>query len=198
MTIKRTITKNILSILHFLTRGFKTLFKSSDRSRWSNETELSEEWDTRTKILAEMITTQSKIIEFGAGRLSLKKYIPAGCSYTPSDIVDRGDNTIVCDLNKNNLPQFKTYDVAVFSGVLEYIYDVPRLINYLSNNIDTFILSYAPVEYGGGQYKRTKCGWVNHYTSQEIISLFSSLGLKCITSQKWHKQMLYKFEKYND
>ena len=190
----QTFKKHCSNISVFITRSFKTFVRSTDQPRWSDIGELSTEWDARTKIIAEMIDPKAEIIEFGAGRLSLKKYLPAGCKYTPSDIVDRGENTIVCNLNKRKLPQFESYDVAVFSGVLEYIYNAPRLLKHLSRNINTFVLSYAPIECGGKKYQRIKCGWVNHYTSNEIISILKTLGFTCTRSVQWHKQIIYKFE----
>ena len=78
--------------------------------------------------------------------MALSEFLPLGCSYTPSDIVDRGLNTIVCDINAPTLPLFPPHQVAVFSGVLEYVWDVPRLIKHLSPGIEMFVLSYAITE----------------------------------------------------
>ena len=78
------------------------------------------------KEIAKLIPAGSNVIEFGAGRRQLEKFLPAGCTYTPSDLVDRGPGTIVCDLNRPPLPDLRhlRLKVAVFGGVLEYVADV--------------------------------------------------------------------------
>ena len=50
----------------------------------------------------------------------------------PSDMVDRGPGTIICDLNIRPLPDLGsgTYDVAVLLGVLEYLRDVPSFLDW--------------------------------------------------------------------
>ena len=94
----------------------RKLLKHSDYERWETTKNLSEDWDSRTKQIAELVDPRTSVIEFGAGRLVLKSYLPDTCSYTPSDIVDRGENTIVCDLNKTPLPDFEKYDFAVLAA----------------------------------------------------------------------------------
>ena len=102
----------------------------SQLNRWSDEEQLNPDWDARTLKLAKLISPRSRVLEFGAGRRFLESVLPEACTYTPSDIVSRGEDTIVCDLNSETLPIFSGYHVAVFGGVLEYVYDVPRLISH--------------------------------------------------------------------
>ena len=66
----------------------------------------------------------------------------------------------VCDLNKE-YPELDYYDVVVFSGVLEYIYDVPSLIEYLFNKCVEMIFSYAISDSGPSKAGRRAKGWVN-------------------------------------
>ena len=94
----------------------------SDLTRWENIENLDEEWDARTIMMARLIPPNSSVLEFGAARLVLREYLPTNCSYQPSDIVDRGDNTIVCDLNDEFPDLSHHYTHVVFSGVLEYIF----------------------------------------------------------------------------
>ena len=96
--------------------------------------------------MATPIRPGSSVLEFGAGRMVLKQSLPEGCRDTPSDIVDRGPRTIVCDLNARTLPDFPHHDVAVFSGVLEYVHDVPRVVALLARTVDTVVASYADTD----------------------------------------------------
>lgn len=131
------------------------------------------------------------VIEFGAGKMILKDNLPSGCTYTPSDIVDRGDSTLVCDLNGAELPDLPPHDIAIFSGVLEYINDVPRLIAHLAPKVHTIIASYAIVE--TNQRNRRAKGWVNDYDAKQFIAIFVTCGYTLEVSEAWHSQMIFKF-----
>src|SRR5205814_2229019 len=115
----------------------------SDYRRWGDSRSLSPDWDSRTEQIARLIPPGATVLEFGAGRMTLRNYLPEGCQYTPCDLVDRGGGTIVCDLNARELPAFPPLDVAVFSGVLEYINDINYLISHISGSVSTIIASYA-------------------------------------------------------
>src|SRR5438105_2510155 len=112
------------------------------------ESSLSPTWDTRTEMLAGLIKPGA--LEFGAGRMVLKNFLPANCVYTPSDLVDRKNGTWVCDLNSPELPAFPSHDVAVFSGVLEYLNDLPMLAAHLSVFVQEVVASYAVTDFNSG------------------------------------------------
>src|SRR5689334_4642044 len=71
----------------------------ADYDRWGTLNNLAKDWDSRTKQISGHIKPGSSVLEFGAGRLALVKFLPPDCKYTPSDLVDRGMGTIVADLN---------------------------------------------------------------------------------------------------
>lgn len=137
-----------------------------------------------------LVSAGDSILEFGAGRMVLRDHIPPGCAYTPSDIVDRGAGTVVCDLN-GPLPDFAPHDVAVFSGVLEYVNNVPRLIEHLADVAKTIVVSYAVVD--SNPDGRRSHGWVNDYTSEQFVSLFSRAGFVCDHEEMWKTQKIFRF-----
>lgn len=146
--------------------------------------------------MATLVPKGSSVLEFGAGRMVLKDYLDATCKYTPSDSVDRGNCTFVCDLNSKTLPDFPKHDVAVFSGVLEYIHDIPRLLLHLSKYFDTVIVSYGSTDYVTDIQRRRAYGWVNDYTSQEFIAIFYRSGYDCSHLTHWASaQLVCKFTK---
>jgi len=163
----------------------------SDLSRWSKPKSLSPLWDERTRQLATMVAPGSTVLEFGAGRRVLEDMLDRPARYTPSDLVDRGPGTIVCDLNVRPLPQFGAHDVAVFSGVLEYVNDVPSLIQHLRGSVQTIVASYAVLERNPDE--RRAGGWVNDYTSAQFVALFHEQGFDCVQSASWQSQELYRF-----
>lgn len=163
----------------------------SDKTRWSKIKNFDEAWDERTIQMASYISPDSRVLEFGAGRLILKDHLPKGCTYTPSDIVDRGHGTIVCDLNKRPFPEFDKFDYIVFSGVVEYINDLDEVIDYLVKVSPKIIVSYATRE-AFPKYRGIH-GWVNEYSKEEFIKLFNRHGYELIKSAAWKKQDIFMF-----
>lgn len=180
-----------------IARLFSTLLGratgKSDYRRWGTTKALSGKWDSRTIQIARLVPEAASVIEFGAGRLVMKDHLPTGCTYTPSDLVDRGDGTIVCDLNDATLPTLQPYDVAAFSGVLEYVNDVPRLIAHLSGCVNIVLASYAVTDANKGN--RRAQGWVNDYSADELIEVFAKAGFCCGHTEQWKSQIIFKFSK---
>ncbi len=131
--------------------------KITDYKRWINLANHSSTWNPRTEMIAKMIQPDSSIIEFGAGRKILKNYIDGSCRYQPSDCVDRGDDTLILDLNTTDLPNLPPYDYAVFSGVIEYLTDVSRVVKWLNTFAEHTVLSYCcGRREGPGTYTESK------------------------------------------
>ena len=109
------------------------IFGASDVSRWADAGKFND-WEERTKLIATLIPAEARVIEFGAGKRQLEKHLDSTCTYVPSDLVSRGPDTIVLDLNKRPLPDLSTqsFDVAVLAGVLEYVADLPSFVRWLA------------------------------------------------------------------
>jgi hypothetical protein len=175
----------------------------ADYARWSSPQGLEEWWDERTKVLAGLVPAGSIVIEFGAGRRQLEKLLPADCTYTPSDLVERGPGTLVCDLNRRPLPSLSHLapDVAVFGGVLEYIRDLAGVAAWLAaSDVKTCILSFDPVPAGTGRVglyrelnRRAYFGYMNNLTEKELLYSFDLAGYVCIQRQTWTRQIIFKF-----
>ena len=178
-----------------MTTCIRRLRKASDYSRWSKLSSLSRDWDSRTAQIACLIAKSSSVLEFGAGRMILREFLPEACQYTPSDLVDRGQGTFVCDLNVPKLPSFPKHDVAVFSAVLEYVNDVPRLISHLCRVVDVVIASYAVTDWNVSVVTRRAAGWVNDYSSREFENIFLKCGFHPDKIITWQSQKIYRFVK---
>ncbi len=187
MKKKEGIIAKVLRIFNY------NKYNKSDIDRWEPIGAIKKTWANRTIQMSKFILPNSKIIEFGAGKMVIKEHLPENCSYTPSDIVDRGPGTFVCDLNNPDLPVFDHYDYCVISGVLEYLNDVPKLIEHLSTSIGSFIISYAAVK-EGHNVKRGN-GWVNSYTEKDIIKMFEDKGYVLSNKENWSKQVIFVFNK---
>jgi len=170
------------------------LRQKTDVKRWADTRNLFSEWEPRTQRAAELIPAGSRVIEFGAGTRALERHLDPSCTYTPSDLVDRGPGTIVCDLNERPLPDFgkDTYDVAVFMGVLEYLKDVPAVLEWLSQFVSRCVVSYVCLD-SNDQARRVKLGavdrisrgWLNSYLEEDIRSMFKSQGYAGVHEENW-------------
>jgi len=166
---------------------------SSGVSRWADPSSLHAEWDSRTRQIATQIAPNSSVIEFGAGRLVLAQSLPEGCTYQPSDIADRGAGTLICDLNRGMPILATVYDVAVFSGVLEYLENLDPVLLLLKNHARFVIASYASIEECPDHLTRRMNGWVNHLSGRQFVQSFEQVGFLLDSSQTWGDQTIYKF-----
>jgi len=175
------------------------LLRFNDTARWTAHTNLDPAWDERTVMIAEMIDPGSKVLEFGAGRCILKKHLAPGCQYTPSDLVDRGDGTVVYDVNAEELPTIGYHDVLVLGGVLEYVFDIGKLVAGFRTRCNTIIASYAAIE------RRTLCrilerrshGWVNDLSTEDLLQAFRNAGFGLVDRRSWGQQVIFKFGRMN-
>jgi hypothetical protein len=160
----------------------------TDYKRWNELSQITE--NERNSRIAKLIESNARVIEFGAGGQSLKPLLKNTCKYTPSDILPRTPDTVVCDINTRIFPSLSKYDTVVMSGVLEYIY--PEVLEtFLSHlysfpRVKTIICSY---EHGGHEYMRSFNGWTNNYSVQELENLFLKHGYKL----QYSKKRVYKF-----
>ncbi|MFZ4679374.1 MAG: hypothetical protein ACOYLP_04325 [Flavobacterium sp.] len=167
--------------------------KQSDINRWKNSNELFEDWDQRTSILGNYIAPGSKVIEFGSGNMSLKKMLPKNCTYTPSDIVKRTEETIVCDLNEPISFDLSFYNTAVFSGVFEYVYDIDIVFKQLEKHIPHIILSYACSDIC--THNRLINGWLSEFTEKQLLDIFAKYSYDVIDKQEWRQQTIFNLNK---
>ncbi len=177
--------------------AFKTVIKKfwkvSDPKRWNGDGNLLDWWDTRTMAMANLVPPGAAVLEFGAGKRVLEKNLKDYKKYTPSDIVGRGEDTLILDLNAKVLPSFSGYDTAVFSGVLEYVYNVPRLISHLQTYFPMIITSYAVNQENENIFKRRGRGWVNDYSTDAFINIFLKYGYTLNGIEKWYSQKIFTF-----
>lgn len=167
--------------------------KITDHKRWKQKEELYLEWDQRTVILASMISPGTNIIEFGAGNMALKNHLPPECSYTPSDLYKRHEGILKCDLNVGIEFSLASYDTAVFSGVLEYVYDVDKVFRQLSSSITKVVLSYACTDISNAD--RLRSGWLSDYSKKDLETIFKKYNYQIVEYEEWRKQSIFCLKK---
>jgi hypothetical protein len=147
---------------------------SSDTERWAKLESLATQWDSRAAMAARYIPAGQRVLDIGAGTMALRSQLAAGCGYFPADIVSRGADCQVVDLNKGEFPAGQ-YDWITFLGVLEYIHDpVPVLVRARAAASNA-IITYCTMSNGDLQVRRGM-GWVNDYARPEFEALLGAAG----------------------
>jgi hypothetical protein len=178
------------------------LMRKTDYGRWSDLRSIEGSWEPRTRLIASFVPAKSRVIEFGAGTRRLENYLDPSCHYVPSDIVDRGPGTFICDLNSRPLPALDDYDTAVLIGVLEYLQDVPAVLDWLLRSISHCAVTYVcartePSRLAGLQdaLTRVRMGWMNSYREQDLVSLFQARGFARVKEATWNNNRVFLFSR---
>ena len=168
--------------------------RASDVERWSNRDNLLTSWSERAKIVAALITPPSRVLDLGCGKMDLEKFLESGVTYQPSDIVARDERTIVCDLNKGEVPNTQA-NVVTMLGVLEYIYEPAKLLEKLAARWPRLIATYCPADLDAGR-DRTVHGWFNALTSAALVSTANAAGfdLTAIVPSTDRRDRVYVFD----
>ena len=142
--------------------------------------------------MASMVSPNSSVIEFGAGNMKLRDKIPHDCSYQASDIIARFPGVIECDINKKITIDLKQYDTAVFSGVLEYVYNIENVISQISPYVENIILSYACRDISNAP--RLERGWLSDYSREELEEIFTSYNYEVLQYREWRNQSIFSLK----
>jgi hypothetical protein len=169
---------------------------ASDIGRWSDPLSHYDSWRERGVKLAGLVKAGERVFEFGAGRSIVADHLPGGCRYCGSDVAPLKPDVVAIDLNAPQLRPIHGYEVALFSGVLEYVHDLPRLIRFLSRCFGSVICSYAVAtdQTKEEMQKRRYSGWFNDFKDSEIRDLFNASGFRLSANQRWLSQELYRWD----
>ena len=163
----------------------------TDSARWSLESSFQRDWDARTELIARHVHAGDRVAEFGAGMQALRKALPQDCVYQPFDLVARTDDTRVCDLN-TKFPEIEgEYNVAVFSGVLEYLGDLVATFGWLGRNFERVVFSYAPSDLVPSPLVRNRHGWVNNLSRRDLVRLARKSGFECRVVDTWRNHVIF-------
>ncbi len=138
------------------------------------------DWDLmrfRVEMFSEWITADIRsIVDYGAGRMYLREYVPPEVEYFPVDYIRRNEQTILCDLNSGEFPDIRS-DAAVCSGVLEFIFTAEQLLTHVCNHTNKMvILSYLGIENFPDIKGRRASAYVSDLSDTQISELMTSKG----------------------
>jgi hypothetical protein len=168
----------------------------SDVQRWGNPACHYPDWGSRGLALSQFVRSGERVFEFGAGLSVVPGTLPAGCGYTGSDMVPLTPGCRIYDLNAPALEPIEGHEVALFSGVLEYVHDLPRITRFLAANFTAVICSYAALREGTAEEieRRRFSGWFTDFAEAEFVALFVTAGFALSSCSTWAEQALFRFD----
>ena len=138
-------------------------------------------WDGRNRVIAGFIHPGSSVLDLGCGPQTLKGHLKPGCRYLPSDVIKSSPDVVLCDLNAGIYPAVETrFDYVVCSGLFEYMRHPKEFLQRIPLLGQKVILSYSPLLPGDSKLQRlgNEWGWVNHFTTEELETLFVKSELR--------------------
>ena len=167
----RSLRRRVSSLAYALGRKYpglqqRSLWRRMVQARWHDIEHFDDVWRVRIRQMAEFIPANATVMDLGCGPGWLGEIVDPR-SYTGVDYLPRKEDTVVCDFNKRQFPEFRR-DVAFVSGCLEYIEDYRWFIAQICDKTDVCILSYCLVEIHQDLAARRRAGWVNDLTLDQI------------------------------
>lgn len=160
-------------------------------------------WKDRARAMSQLIPEDVKVLmDIGSGEELLKEFLCKDIKYYGLDYCERNKETIICDINKEKLPDIKV-DLYYMAGIIDYVIDIPNFIKQLSRakyvvmsktrnerfiRLDDKVMDSGYMNYGISSY----------YCSNLITDMFE-IGFVCIKMQWNYKQRdeyYFLFENY--
>jgi len=146
----------------------------TDVARWAQMDSLATQWDARAALAANQIGANQRVLDVGAGAMTLGSLLLSGCTYTPADVVKRCEGCIVVDLNRREFPE-GSYDWVTYLGVLEYVHDVRWALQAAATVASRLLATYC-THIGADVAVRRGMGWVNDFTHNQFVALLADAG----------------------
>jgi hypothetical protein len=156
--------------------------QGTDTARWSKIDNLATQWDSRAAMAADWIPEGSRVVDIGAGAMTLGSLLKPGCEYQPADVVERRPGCLVIDLNQKQFPP-GSYDFVTFLGVLEYIHEIEWPLRRAAQTAPRMVVTYC-TDIGADPAIRRGLGWVNDLPAAEFVATLERCGWKVEQSRE--------------
>jgi hypothetical protein len=144
------------------------------------------EWTERAKFATFHIPAGASVIDFGAGKETLRQYLKSPSAYYPIDNFRCTERTILADLD-SGVPDLRA-DYLVALGLLEWLNDPAEFLRRIKKCGDKLIVSYR--KYTGGE---VRC---NAFKQVEIKQMLLSAGWWILKKRQFFKdQVIYTCQK---
>lgn len=154
--------------------------KVSDAGRWADIRSLTADTKRageRALLASNYLGTQGRILDLGAGLMSLRAHLPVGCSYRPVDLVRWDAGTVVADFNQGWLPPSDSAETVVVLAVLEYLHDALAFLRGCRAAAPRLVLHYDTQP---DIHSRRVAGYFNDYNRAELTAVLKAAGWRTV------------------
>lgn len=160
-------------------------------------------WKDRARAMSQLIPEDVKVLmDIGCGEELLKEFLCKDIKYYGLDYCERNKETIICDINKEKLPDIKV-DLYYMAGIIDYVIDIPNFIKQLSRAKYVVMSKTRNERFIRPDDKVMDSGYMNYgissyYCSNLITDMFE-IGFVCRKMQWNYKQRdeyYFLFENY--
>lgn len=142
---------------------------------WKEQFVYKETFYQRLELMLSKIDFENinSVIDLGCGNQWAKNIVPKNVKYIPVDFYKHCNNTITLDFNRGEY--YDDYvDLAICSGIFEYIYDLKSFIEKMARYSNYVVCSYHFKDYKTYHSKI----WVNDYDAESFIKIFQKNGFE--------------------
>lgn len=149
-------------------------------------------WKDRARAMSQLIPEDVKVLmDIGCGEELLKEFLCKDIKYYGLDYCERNKETIICDINKEKLPDIKV-DLYYMAGIIDYVIDIPNFIKQLSRGKYVVMSKTRNERFIRLDDKVMDSGYMNYgissyYCSNLITDMFE-IGFVCRKMQWNYKQ----------
>lgn len=148
--------------------------KSSDGSKWVTDQFLKAGADLRAELASRRIPPNTSVLDLGCGNMTLKVFLGQLNQYHCADLVQRSADCQIADLNQNQFP-IGQYDSIAILEVLEYIHDIPSLLQKARQTAKHLLVTYSVRRSEPLEARRIR-GWYSDLTEAEFKDALNAAG----------------------
>jgi hypothetical protein len=189
---KRYIQLTIFAFRFFIDLVFRILGISRvSTTKWER---MLSDWPRRSLVAAEkiLLTGCDDVLDVGAGKATLGSTLGSlgflG-TYKPIDLYKRDERFGVIDLRANVFPEFK-FSMHAYVGVLEYLKDPGRALDWSFINSSYLLICYVPMKKHSligkslSRLHRWTLYWECNYDENEILNRIQKAGFEIMSTEK--------------
>lgn len=156
---------------------------------------------TRLRVVTRMIEFEQTdtIVDICAANGRIKEFLPEGIRYIPTDYIRYSDETVLCDLTKNEFPKIDwnpERTCVLLIGGIQFAPDWRWLLRTIADSCNCFICSHNDFVRPNREYRRTHFTSNNAIFNHQIILEMQKLGFSMTEAYDYRlRTVTMKFER---